>query len=136
MLPQLFDSTMVPLLEQVARFSERRQEVLAGNIANIDTPEYRRRDLPVEAFHSALQRACTGCAAPGGSSTELKAHFPDELFRAVEPRAANITFQDGNDRNIEREVMEMTKNALLQSFAVEMLAAQFSMLETVASERA
>ncbi|MEX0715950.1 MAG: hypothetical protein WD066_05155 [Planctomycetaceae bacterium] len=133
MLSSLFDSTTLPLLEQAARFGERRQEVLAGNIANIDTPEYRRRDLPVEAFRTALKEAVSARDASGGKANSA---FPDELFRAIEPPPARMTFQDGNDRGIEHEVMEMTKNTMMQSFAVEMMAAQLSMLEAVASERA
>ncbi|GIX04510.1 MAG: flagellar biosynthesis protein FlgB [Planctomycetaceae bacterium] len=56
MIQQLWNQTSIPWLRQVARFTERRQEVLAGNIANIDTPGYRQRDLPVEAFRETLRR--------------------------------------------------------------------------------
>ncbi|MEX0703440.1 MAG: hypothetical protein WD069_15195 [Planctomycetales bacterium] len=135
MLQPLFDSTVVPLLEKVAAFGERRQEVLAGNIANIDTPEYRRRDLPVAEFQKALKEAVAAPVRNAGESTRDE-RFPGELFRAIEPEPANIVFQDGSDRSIEHEVMEMTRNAMMQSFAVELLAAQLRMLEAAVSERA
>jgi flagellar basal-body rod protein FlgB len=48
-----------PLLEQLAAFTERRHEVLTGNIANISTPDYKTRDLPVAKFQEALQQAVT-----------------------------------------------------------------------------
>ena len=57
MLDQILNSNSLPLLEKMAAFSERRQEVLAGNIANIDTPGYKMRDLPVAEFRQALQEA-------------------------------------------------------------------------------
>ena len=49
--------TTIPLLEKIARFADRRQDVLTANIANIDTPNYKRLDLPLEAFQRALREA-------------------------------------------------------------------------------
>jgi flagellar basal-body rod protein FlgB len=56
MLGSMTDSTTVGLLEKLAIFGERRQEILAGNVANIDTPGYKPRDLPVSEFQQALKR--------------------------------------------------------------------------------
>lgn len=141
-----------PLLEQLAAFTERRHEVLAGNIANISTPDYKTRDLPVAKFQAALQQAVAGqqrqaqaprsltdvlSGSPGGpgSSASVQDNFPTELFEAVE-RADNFTFLDGSNRNVEHEVMEMTKNSLIQNFAVELMIAQMGILQAVISERA
>jgi flagellar basal-body rod protein FlgB len=57
------------------------------------------------------------------------------LFQAVE-RSDNFTFLDGSNRNVEQEVMEMTKNSLIQNFAVELMIAQMGILQAVISERA
>lgn len=142
MLQSLFNSSTTPLLEKLAIFGERRQEVLAGNIANIDTPEYTMRDLPVEEFQDALRRAVAQrgrSRSPGGVSSSRRAGvdsiFRDELFQAVEAPQRNITFQDANNRSIEHQIMEMTKNTMRQKFAVELMSTQFRMLETVISER-
>lgn len=132
------------LLEQAAIFAERRQAVLAGNIANISTPHYRARDLPVADFQAALKAAVkAGPAATTGTPNstgtlpaggELK--LPDYLFEARERNpTVDTTYQDGAHRNIEQEVLELTKNSMLQRFATEMLNAQFGLLETVISER-
>jgi flagellar basal-body rod protein FlgB len=64
MLQPLLSQSTTPLLRQVARFAERRQDVLAGNVANIDTPGYRMRELPVQEFQHALQRAVASLAPP------------------------------------------------------------------------
>ena len=64
------------LLEKIAAFGERRNTVLAGNVANIDTPNYRRQDLPVEDFERALReaihagtaRTAQASAGPAGTS--------------------------------------------------------------------
>ena len=136
---------MIPLLEKVAVFGERRQEVLAGNIANIDTPNYKTRDLPVAAFQQALKEAVARHLRPpslaGGmtaNSSQVKSLadlFPEELFQVVDSPARNITFQDGNNRSIESEWMEMTKNTMMQNFAIELMIAQMNLLQAVISER-
>ena len=64
MIDSLLSSTTIPLLEKVAGFGEHRQGVLAGNLANIDTPNYRTRDLPVEDFRQALKDAAELRAQP------------------------------------------------------------------------
>lgn len=57
MLDALLQQTTIPLLERVTDFGQRRHQVLAGNIANIDTPGYKTRDLPMQDFEKALQLA-------------------------------------------------------------------------------
>jgi flagellar basal-body rod protein FlgB len=118
--------------------------VLASNIANIDTPQYKSRDLPVEDFQRALQEAVSKNRTPSttrqvqsSSSTRQtdNALFPKTLFQAVEASPQNITFQDGNNRSIEHEVMEMTKNKMMYNYAIELMRAQMAMLQIAISER-
>ncbi len=146
MIRGLLNSTTVPLLEQVARFGERRHEVLAGNIANINTPDYLMQDLPVDEFQQALVEAVqarhrtapvaslAGTASPAGSETGGDP-FPAELFEPVTAAPQNARFRDGNNRSIEFQVMELTKNALMQRYAVELLMAQMNVLESVIREQ-
>ena len=144
MIGSLLGSTTIPLLEKVAVFGERRQEVLAGNLANIDTPDYKTRDLPLDDFMQALKDAAAlrdrppslgSLPAPGESPADRMAKlFPDALFRAVEAPPSNITFQDGGNRSIEHEVMEMTKNVMMQNFAIELMAAQMNLLKIAINE--
>src|SRR3954452_8922749 len=53
----LFSASVIPVVEQAVKFGQARHNVLAGNIANIDTPGYRARDLSVEVFQPRLQEA-------------------------------------------------------------------------------
>lgn len=134
----------LPLLEQTAAFGERRQQVLAGNLANIDTPAYRTRDLPVKKFNEALREQITGRSqskplSPSspispGQTTTVKS-IPRELYQAHEISDGSQSFQDGNNRSIERELTEMTKNVMLQQFSIELMTAQTNLLHAVISER-
>ena len=71
MIANLFDSTTIPVLQEVVNFSQARHTVLAGNIANMDTPGYKVRDLSVEDFQSRLQQAIEERHQPPQSSQPL-----------------------------------------------------------------
>ena len=143
MLSSLFNNNTIPLLQQTAMFAEKRQDVLAGNIANISTPDYKTRDLPVADFQAALQsaverRMSLGEGAPQWSfqaSSLPGQSMSASQFPAAEAFSEGVTFQDGGNRNIESEVMQMTKNSLLYSTAVELMKIQLSRLQAVISER-
>lgn len=82
----LLNPPAVALLEQVVQFAQRRHTVLAGNIANLDTPGYEVRDLSVEDFQARLREALaaikqTPRSSGGGTPAadalrELMAHSP------------------------------------------------------------
>ena len=57
MFASLFQSSTLPVLEQVVGFTQARHGVLAGNIANLDTPGYLTRDLSPEKFQEKLKDA-------------------------------------------------------------------------------
>ena len=147
MFQALFDSTTVPLLQKVAAFTERRHDILAGNIANISTPDYKTRDLPVAEFQKSLADAISRRelpSRPAGDNWSFAAAATQpsagslsrpELYQAIDAVPNGVTFQDGNNRNIETEVMEMTKNQLLQTVAIELMNSQLGRLQAVISER-
>ena len=147
----------VPLLKQLAQFNERRQQVLAANIAKIDTPDYKSRDLPVEAFQQAMKKAVRQINSPPSQYTSqstsslLPIEFPsslttrektvddvftDDLFRSLDLPAETLGLQDNGKRNIEHEVMEMTRTLMMQSYAMQMMTSQYDLLEAVISGQA
>jgi flagellar basal-body rod protein FlgB len=133
---------LIETLKQAAVFGEKRHDVLVGNVANVDTPTYKTRDLDTEGFQKALAAAIEARRNP--APPEVFASHPylrppmnniDALDnpRLAEPR--NITFQDGNNRSIEQEMAELSKNIMKQTFLIQVMTAQFSQLEAVIAER-
>jgi len=57
MLANLFNATTIPALGEVVNFAQARHTVLAGNIANVNTPGYRLRDLSPTEFQQRLKEA-------------------------------------------------------------------------------
>jgi flagellar basal-body rod protein FlgB len=147
MQSSLLSTPSLDLLEQAAVFGERRHEVLAGNIANISTPTYRMRDLPVREFEQALKAAVARQQSPPSTSTSdtpaaktqpssrIDDLFPERMFQPSEADPDTLTFQDANNRSLETQVMEMTKNSMMQNFALHLIRFQMNSLQSVISER-
>ena len=142
MLDAFLAPTTVPLLEQTAAFGERRHEVLVGNVANVDTPGYRRQDLDEEGFMAALKSAVEARSNPmprptkyGLPDPDPAVHFAQSLTNVRTAARANPTFQDGAERSVETDVLAMTRNLMRQSMSIELMASQMNLLASVISEQ-
>jgi flagellar basal-body rod protein FlgB len=119
-----------PVLEQMLQFTSARHKVLAENIANIDTPDYRQKDLSLARFQRVMQeRLERRETAPVGSVS-----FDDIRGELTNPNDG-ILFHDGNNRSAEQLMSEFAKNAIMHNMAVEMLRKQYSMMEMALKER-
>ena len=112
----LFDGTQEVLAQAMAG-SAARQQVLANNIANADTPNYRRSDLD---FRSQLANAIAG-----GNLGQLQNLTFSPAVDTTSPVQAN-----GNSVNIDGEMANMSQNALDYETLVEIANARLKMLST------
>lgn len=162
MLSDLFASTNIPVLGEVLNFTQARQGVLAGNIANVNTPGYRTRDLSPAAFEEQLKAAIDesrsrrlarretlppglsspglaspGLASPGRASSGLVpgSDDPSDPIRQVSASLENILYHDDTNIDLEKQVAEISKNQLLHNFALTVMTDQFRLLESAISER-
>jgi flagellar basal-body rod protein FlgB len=136
MIAGLFDNTSIPLLEQVASFSQARHAVLAGNIANLDTPGYRVRDLSPELFRDRLREAI---AARDRSLPGDEPAFDTGSARPLDRVASNlqgILRHDDVNVSLEQQVTEIAKNQGQHNLALAVLTSQFRLLGAAISERA
>ena len=138
----MFDQGSIPVLEKVISFCEQRNRVLANNIANIDTPYYRRRELPVAEFQAQLQKAIDHREKTNPRVFQFQASrniTPNTLGGVtarplIEPlRNGGFLRHDGNSVNIDREMAELSKNTLLHNVMVQILIKEFNMLNTAIS---
>lgn len=138
MLTSLFSSTTIPALEETARFSQSRHEVLVGNIANYGVPGYKTRDLSTSAFQKRLREAIDNrntSIGPDGAMRVYKS-AQDGGMATVSKDMDGIMFHDGGTVGMEQQVLEVTKNQSLHNMAVSILTHQFSLLQAAISERA
>jgi flagellar basal-body rod protein FlgB len=132
----LFHSTTIPILEQMVRFTQARHTILAGNIANLDTPGYLAKDLSVEDFQTRMQAAIE---AQHASGVEMS---PGEMTSASAAPLAQVAKgsqvilrHDGGDVSLESQVTEMVKNQMQHNLAISIMQNQYHLLQTAISER-
>jgi len=138
MLHGMFQSGLVPVLEEVAKFAQARHSVLAGNLANLNTPGYRVRDLSVEDFQERLREAIEQRHAP--PTFRSPGHVDDaadvRYLAQVAEEAKTILYHDRSNVNLEQQVTEMAKNQMQHNLALAIMNHQFRQLQAAISERA
>ncbi len=90
---------IINLLELGARAEGLRQKTIATNIANMETPNYRRQDV---RFEELLNDALT-------SNKVLQEKDMDEMIHTPENLPVR---ENGNDVSLEYEVGQMIKNSI------------------------
>jgi flagellar basal-body rod protein FlgB len=143
MIHKMFESTTIPVLEQVMNFSQARHSVLAGNIANMDTPGYRVRDLSPQKFEARLKDALVERDRRGTTTTDAGAFSPGHTqYTAARPIAEvteslqDLLYHDDSTGSMEKQVAEISKNQMQHNLAVSILSSQFRLLQAAISERA
>jgi flagellar basal-body rod protein FlgB len=147
MIPSLLNSTTIPLLEQVVNFTEARHGVLAGNIANMDTPGYHTRDLSVDQFQENLKEAVAtqSAAANATSATDRYGSLPSfggtkpapdlDPYRKVKSSLKDILYHDNSDVSMEQQVNEIVKNQTEHNLAIDILTSQLRLLRAAITEK-
>jgi len=108
----LMNTTQLHLLERFMDLAAQRQGLLTSNIANIDTPGYRARDID---FRGELTRAV--------QSEEAGPTEP--LVREV---SGLIARPDGNNVSVDREGLLLSQLQLQFSIASQLVKDEFKTL--------
>jgi flagellar basal-body rod protein FlgB len=119
---------MINKLDEALRFHQSalslrgaRQELLASNIANADTPGYKARDFN---FSSALQNAVAGTAVKLPMTTSSAMHLEGNagstvMGTPVQYRRPDQPSADGNTVNMDVERAQFADNALRYEASVK-----------------
>jgi flagellar basal-body rod protein FlgB len=115
-------SSQIELLSRLLDVANLRHEVIARNVANVNTPGYRQSDVQFEeAFSHAL--------AAGKETAALQ----------VEPKivagTGGMERADGNNVDIDMEMGRLNKNSLLYKVYAQILALQMNQMRSAISGR-
>lgn len=122
----LFSSTF-QTLEKSLDYSSVKQKVIAQNIANVDTPNYKAKNVVKASFQNALQ-------------TSIQAYRTDARhvdFEASTNRSTIVTQQNGsynNNKNsvdIDKEMTDLATNQIYYNAVTDRLTGKFSSLQNV-----
>ena len=110
--------------QSALRVREMRQELLASNIANADTPNYKARDLDFSA--TLKQQVQQSAQPPNGKlamTTTSPAHQTGKESGALAGAAKFRNDQqgsiDGNDVDVDKERMEFADNGVRYEASVD-----------------
>jgi flagellar basal-body rod protein FlgB len=124
----VFEKT-VRLIEDRLSLNTRRQELVASNIANIDTPGYVAKDV---SFEEVLKQAME-------PKLQLVASHPQHIknpepSEALEKEVKRVTVEMTGPVDLEEEMAKLTRNNLEYQFLVTMLNKKFALLKLALTE--
>ena len=132
------------LMTKALDYRANRQDLIAGNIANEDTPFYHPRDIRFEETLQAESKKIFN--EPQVPKLEL-ARTDGAHFESIEDndhgkaklyfRDGHLARNDGNSVDLDVETTEMTKNSMMFQALTSAIKKEAAMFKTViqASER-
>ncbi len=123
------NDTVLNLLEKGLDASAKKHRVISNNIANVDTPNFKRSDVP---FLEELKKM----AQPLGSLpliTTDKNHISNtgddaSSFAIVKDNSTSLR-KDGNNVDIEKETTGMLKNNIFYNSLAQILISKIESLK-------
>lgn len=140
MLERYFNTPNLTALNKALDASTLKGQVIANNIANNDTPNFKRSEV---IFEDKLKEALNAKKSynrlritddrhmqVGSGNTSLEAFQPDlETFN-------NLTYRnDGNNVDIDYEMTESAKNKIYYDAVVQSMNSEFSLLRMAITGR-
>lgn len=122
------ERSISPLVRGLEQRSQR-QTAIAANVANADTPGYRAMDV---TFRQVAQEA----------GLPLAATHPAHLSTIAQDSPAIVTFsggelrRDGNDVDVDREMVKLARNQIEYQFLARALGGKFRRLKEAITGRA
>ena len=111
------------ILERLIHLTSTRHGIITSNIANVDTPNYKARDIRFDKIldDAVLEIRTTSPQHIKSSDPEISGTLDIEPSRS---------WGDGNNVELDMEVAKMTENAMLFQAGIKMLATKISMFKS------
>ena len=124
------DPMMSAMGSYLTRLS-KRQQVIASNVANIDTPGYRTKDI---SFHATMEELLAPGAVPLRTSRPEHNRMDELRFAPLEPEVFEVqdlpARADNNNVDIDKEMLKLGETSFGYSLITQCLRGKF---RTIAS---
>jgi flagellar basal-body rod protein FlgB len=104
-------------LENYLELTSARERSISGNMANVDTPGYRTRDID---FQGELRRAMNQPLMAANEGTGTLRLLP--VFRQVQ---GLMERPDGNNVSLDREGLMMAETQLQYQMGIQLIKSEF-----------
>lgn len=120
-------SNNIQTLERALDYSTLKQKVIAQNIANVDVPNYKRKDV---SFKEVLAGASANLNANRSDSRHFQ--FKSETSSSFIYSQNNTNYNhNGNNVDVDREMSDLATNQIYNQALVERINGKFSTLQNV-----
>ena len=132
MLDSLLKSTQVSVLEKALGAASLRHKVISNNIANVNTPKFKKSEV---SFEDQLELAMSA-DKPAIARTHAR-HLPIKSpgITNVEPAIHTITAtsfrSDGNNVDIDSEMAGLAKNSIYYDAVAQQINKYFAGIKSV-----
>lgn len=113
---------VIDALEKSLHLRTRRQELIAGNVANLDTPNYTRKDFDFE-------ETLANFLNPKNDATRLQRTSPLHMGRG-DTFGGLILSDDEEEVDIDQEMVKLTQNSIQYQATIQMLVRKLETLKT------
>lgn len=114
-----------------------RQDIIANNITNINTPNFKKQDV---AFETALKRALSGEPRPHARRS-LPRHYEftgrhtlDTIRPTLQANSDTTMRNDGNNVDIDLEMANLTKNTVMYNALITRIGDDLKSLNGIITE--
>lgn len=131
------NSTHITLLENAISAASLRHKVITNNIANVNTPDFKRSEVE---FEQVLSKALNPVAAKLPMKVTNEKHIGASIMKpaSIAPQVRMINNNsmrvDGNNVDIDIEMANMAKNSIYYDAAVQQLNRHFSSIKSAINE--
>ncbi|MBQ9232765.1 MAG: flagellar basal body rod protein FlgB [Lachnospiraceae bacterium] len=120
----------INILDKAADAANMRNELISNNIANVDTPNYKRKDID---FESVLQAELAG-----GRTLNQSVNMTNKDLSVLDPQVftdnSNLSYRlDGNNVDISTEEAYLAENTIRYQLLIDQMNQEFSRYQTVLS---
>ncbi len=116
----------INVLQRASEASAKRHEVISNNIANVDTPNYKRQDVN-------FQNVLNGAIHNSSTLDEAVANIDLQTLNAnVYTDGSALSYRlDGNNVDIETENAYLAENQIRYYTLIDSITQEFSRLQSV-----
>lgn len=120
----------INVLNKAADAATTRGEILVNNLSNVDTPNYKRKDV---SFQSYLQQALVGNETLDERVADINTHLSD-FSGFVYTDSSTLSYRlDGNNVDVDTEESMYAQNQIRYNLLVELMGQEFDRYSTVLS---
>ena len=119
------------LIKKTLQATSLRQEVIASNITNVNTDEYKRNQVD---FESLLHDAKRGLSLNKTQPNHFGVGNINDLKPSVTKVTDTIVKENGNNVDLDIEMVNLSQNALHYQALISQLNSQYSRMATVISK--